>query len=315
MEKKYPLAYALCTKFPALTKTFQYSKMEEVFRDAFKNAQRQIAHGILENAKTLLNEYVTVAEKRPIIKLVLNDNESFIKFLKAIEAKDFQKINSIAKTNKLFTQIPTYKNIEEEMYKAVDDVQKDIDSCDIAAASKKIAKLQNIDSISSKISIQKDECRAIIKLQNAYKENNFIRCYEIIDKHHFLNKTDLGNLLQKHWFGVITKCEEFALRGNIKDIKASLGELITLETRRDKIGDLFRLSFHVRIKGLMAKKAYKNAENIIYSYIDIFGLDREIISIMKLFENRTKNKLAITQNQNARQSRDNWINSDTIMGS
>ena len=314
MEKKYPLAYALSEKFPPLTKTFQYAKMEEIFKDAFKNAQRQIAHGIIENAKTLLNDYVTVAQKRPIIKLVLNDNENFIKFLKAMESKDFQRIDAIAKTNQLFTQIPTYKHIEDEMIKAVNDVQKDIECCDIVSASKKISKLQNINSISSIISIQKDECRAIAKLQNAYKANDFIKCYETIDKYRFLNDTELGILLQKHWFEMVIKCEEFALKGNIKEIKVSLGELITLDTRRDKIGDLFRLSFHTRMKVLMAKKAYKNAENIIYSYIDIFGLDNEVISIMGLYERVSKTKLAITQNQSARQSRDNWVNSEIIMG-
>ena len=313
IEKKYALAYTMSAKFPALQKTFQYLKMEELWRETFKNAQRQIAHGSYENAKTLLNSYVTIAQKRPIIKLVLNHNDNFIKFLKAIESKDFQEINKIAKTNELFTQIPTYKTIEEEMNKAIVDIQKDIDRCDLDLATKKIAKLQNIDSIALKISAQKDECRAVNKLQNAYKSNNFIKCYETLDKHSSLNSTELGSLLQKHWLDIVTKCENIALKGNIKDIKASLGELITLETRRDKIGDLFRLGFHARIKILMAKKTYKKAESTIYSYIDIFGLDNEIISIMKLFENRSKTKLAITQSQESRQTRDSWINSDIIM--
>ena len=314
IEKKYALAYTLCAKFPPLSKTFQYKKMEEIWKDVFKNAQRQIAHGIIDNAKTLLNDYVTVVQKRPIIKLILNHNENFIKFLKAMESKDFQTIYAIAKTNKFFTQIPTYQSIEKGLFKAVENIQEDINKGDILSASKKISKLQNIDSISSRIASQKDECRAIVKLQNSYKSNNFIKCYEIIDKHRFLNNTELGLLLQSHWLKVITKCESFALKGNIKEIKEALGELVTLETRRDKIGDLFRLSFHTRIKGLMGKKAYKNTENIIYSYIDIFGLDNEVISIMKLYERVSKTKLAITQSQNSRQSRDKWINSVIIMG-
>ncbi|MCD4668239.1 MAG: hypothetical protein K8R44_06600 [Sulfurimonas sp.] len=121
-------------------------------------------------------------------------------------------------------------------------------------------------------------------------------------------------MLQKQWSKIISKCEVFALKGNIKDIKTTLGEFINLSSRRDKIGDLFRVSFHSKIKGLLAQKKYKKAEAIIYSYIDIFGLDNEIISIMKMYENFSKTRLAITQNQNNRIDRDNWINSEIIMG-
>ncbi|WP_455757273.1 WD40 repeat domain-containing protein [Sulfurimonas sp.] len=314
MEKKYALAYTICAKFPPLQKTFYYEKMEEMWKDTFKNAQRQIAHGSVANAKTLLNEYVTVLEKRPIIKLILSDNNNFIEFLKAIETKDFQIVEKIAKTNDLFTQVPTYKSVEENINLAIVDVQKDIDSCKLDSAIKKLTKLHHIDSVKAKVDMQKKECIAIKKLQDAYAADDFIKCYEILDKHNSLNSTTLGAQLQKHWFKIISKCEEFALKGNIKDIKLTLGDLIHLSTRRDKIGDLFRVSFHVKIKGLMAAKAYKKSEGIIYSYIDIFGLDNEIISIMKLQERISKTKLAITQNQNDRHSRDSWINSDIIMG-
>jgi len=314
VEKKYALAYTICAKFPPLQKTFHYEKMEEMWKDTFKNAQRQIAHGSIANAKTLLNEYATILEKRPIIKLILNDNNNFIEFLKAIEIKDFQKVEKIAKTNELFTHIPTYKSVEENINLAIIDAQKDIDKCDLDSAIKKLTKLHNIDSIKSKIEMQKNECRAIKKLQDAYDADDFVKCYELLDKHNSLNSTTLGSQLQKHWFKIISKCEEFALKGNIKDIKSTLGELINLSTRRDKIGDLFRVSFHIKIKGLMANKAYKKSEGIIYSYIDIFGLDNEIVSIMKIQEKTSKTKLAITQNQHDRQTRDSWIDSDIIMG-
>ncbi len=314
IEKKYPLAYTIATKFPALQKTFQYKKMEEQWMETFKNAQRQIAHGRYDNASALLNEYITVMPKRAIIKLILNHNDDFLEFLKAIESKNFQKIEEISKTNELFKKVPTYKSVEEDIILALQDSQKDIDNGDINSAIKKIAKLQNIDSIAKELSSQKNECKAIKKLQDAYDKNDFNNCYEILDNYHTLSSTKLGILLQKQWVKIISKCEIFALKGDIKDIKITLGGLINLSSRRDKIGDLFRVSFHSKIKGLLAQKTYKKAEAIIYSYIDIFGLDNEIISIMRIYENLSKTKLAITQNQNNRIDRDSWINSDVIMG-
>lgn len=311
LEKKYTVAYALCTQYPALQHTFQYKKMEEVWKDAFKNAQRHILLGNNDLAKTSLNEFATIISKQPLIKLVLNHNKHFIEFLKAMEAKNFQKVNEIAKTNKIFTQIPTYKNIENEIQNSLLEIEKHIKKCDIETARSSLIKFQNLPQIVSEVTRLTQECDNIEKLQSAYKANNFALCYEILDAHNNLSFTDIGVLLEKHWSKIVHKSEEFALKGNIKDIKATLGELIHIETRREKIGDLLRVSFHTKTKALMAKKSFKNAENIIYSYIDIFGLDNEISSIMKYYEAKSKLKLAITQN--SRQERDGWINSKIIV--
>jgi ABC-type multidrug transport system ATPase subunit len=124
---------------------------------------------------------------------------------------------------------------------------------------------------------------------------------------------ELGELLENHWSKLMQKCEEYALAGNIKEIKKTLGELIGLYSRRNKIGDLLRVSFHVRIKTLSGKKDFKAAEAIIYSYIDIFGIDSEISEIMKKFEKSTKQKLAISEAQFERPRRDKWRDFDTIM--
>lgn len=311
-EKKYALAYAMCEKHPPLSQTFQYKKLEELWDKAFDNAQRQIAHGRIENAVTLLSEYVTVTKKRPIIKLILKHNTNFVTFLKALEVNDFQTITSLAKDNPLFTLVPTYKNVQTAIESSIKSIQKDIQKCDLTSAIKKLSKLQNIPSIEKTISLQKNECRAIKKLQSAYKVNDFISCYEIIDSNHFLNTTELGILLQTHWAKLISKCEAQALKGNVKSIKETLDELIHLKTRKDKIGDLFRLAFHTKIKALVFQKAYKKSESIVYSYIDIFGIDKEITSIIRTIEKRSKTKLALTQG--AHISRDQWVNSKFITG-
>ncbi len=109
------------------------------------------------------------------------------------------------------------------------------------------------------------------------------------------------------------KCEDFALDGNIIEIKKSLGELISTKTRADKIGDILRLAFYTKINILLKERNFNSAQNIIYSYIDIFGEDIEIKDIMKNFERFSSKKLAITQNQSGREARYNWLNSELIV--
>ncbi|MBC8237587.1 MAG: WD40 repeat domain-containing protein [Helicobacteraceae bacterium] len=314
IEKKYALAYAMAAKLPPLKRTFQYAKMQELWRDTCDNAQRQIAHGHHENALTLLSSFASILEKRPYIKLILKHNDELIQFNQALQSKDYKTIHNLADANPIFTLITEYRTVEEDMNKELMQVQKYIDKCDVNTAVTKLSKLQNIHSIQERVNQQKEECRAVKKLQDMYELNDFIKCYEIIDNNPFLNTAQLGELLQKHWLKIIHACEGFALKGNVKNIKETLGELIHLETRRDKIGDLFRLAFHTKIKAYIAKKSYKKAELILYSYIDIFGLDNEIKSIMKIYENKSKVKLALTHNLSSREERDKWIDSQEIMG-
>ncbi len=312
LEKKYPLAYILSTAFPALQHTHEYKKMEESWREAFLNAQKQILLGRDEIAKSLLYEYMTVISKRPMIKLILNHNKKFIEFLKAIEAKEYQEVNEIAKTHEDFTKIPTYKSLQKSMQYCLIEIQNYIKYGEVDLATESLEKFKELPSIALELDTLREDCRSMQKLKNAYEMNDFKSCYEVLDTCKGLEFSQLGILLDKHWSKLMQSCEEFAYMGNIKEIKTTLGELILLNTRRDKIGDLLRVSFHAKIKMLIAKKSMKSAENMIYSYIDIFGVDTEIKLIMRLYEATTKAKLAITEN--SRRARDNWINSEIITG-
>lgn len=77
---------------------------------------------------------------------------------------------------------------------------------------------------------------------------------------------------------------------------------------------MLRLSFHIKIKALLSKSSFKNAESIIYSYIDTFGIDSEIRLIMRSFERVAKHKLAIVLDQEKAVSRDSWLTSALIVG-
>jgi WD40 repeat protein len=147
--------------------------------------------------------------------------------------------------------------------------------------------------------------KGVQKLERAYEENNFTLCYELIDQHKLFKHT-LALLLQKHWEKLMHSCEKFALQGDAKSILSTLQELLYIKTRTQKIGDLLRLSFFTKITQLQEEKLYKSATNIIYSYIDIFGFDKEIAKIIQEFEKKSSQKIAIFSHANDRKSRSSW---------
>jgi len=308
LDKKYALAYNISAKFPALQLTHQYRQMEKIFKDIFLNAQRHILLGNKGSAAALLNEYITVTSKRDLIKLILDNNKIFVEFLKVTQEKNFTKVNELARKYPLLSQIPTYKILEDSMDSYLCDIQLHINKGEIKEAKTAI---NNLKTNSSRIQTLKNELHHYEKLQDVYNRNDFKACYEILDSHTHLSSTNLGEMLSTHWIKIIQKCEEFALSGNIKGIKTTLKELMVVESRKEKIGDLLRVSFHVKIKQLLTAKKFKSAQNIIYSYLDIFGNDNEINYIMKQYEKISNEKLAITQN--IKMSRHSWLNSEMIM--
>ena len=315
LDKRYSLAYAMSSKFVALQHTWQYKKMEQGWRVAFKGAQKQVLLGREDNARIYLNAYITITSKRPLIQLILKQNREFIIFLKAVDEKDFLKVSQLAQKNEIFTQIPSYIALQEEIQMYLQEANDSIQKGEVDLAKKYLLKLESLPAVQEQVLALYEEANHVLELQKAYKENDFIACYNILDKYHTLESTELGLLLEKHWSKLINECETFAQKGNIKDIKTTLGELITLRARLNKVGDLLRLSFHVKIKILISKNSLKKAENIIYSYIDIFGLDNEIAAIMTRFEKISSLKLAITEEKSLRINRNHWIHSVLMVNS
>ena len=295
LEKKYALAYVISFKFEPLKKTPEYKRMEEIFKLMFLNAQRHVMQNNLSRAKDLLSEYSTVVSKKPLIKLLLTQNREFVDLLKAIQRKDFQTVYQLVDKNELLKQIPNYVALNAQIQESLKEIEADIKIGNISAAEALLLTLDGIGHISERVEDLRKKCQCVLLLQKAYEESDFKSCYEILDSHMYLKSVELGVFLEKHWFKLVQKCEEFALLGNIEDIQKTVGEFIDLRERSDKIRDLLRVGFHVRIAILVDKKDFKSAETAIYGYIDEFGVDKDIKQIMKKFEKVSSHKLALTQ--------------------
>ena len=312
LEKKYALAYALADKHPPLKYTRQYKKMEEVFTEAYSFAQKQILIGRHDVAEEILSVYITVLSKKPMLHLILKQNEDFIQFSKAISEKNFKTIEKLIRKNDIFSQIPTYIKLKKSVQIALDSIQNHINQGDIDSAIDTIKKYMQTPSIKEELQDLYRDAKLVKKLQESYKNNDFKSCYEIIDSSQNLYSLELSQLLEKHWSKLVSECEEYAFKGDFSAIKKKFGLLIAVKTRLEKIGDLLRLSFHTKIKALLFKKSFKNSENIIYSYIDTFGTDSEILLIMRAHEKVSGIKLAFTANQETRKDRDSWLNTPII---
>ena len=311
-EEKYSLAYALSTKYPLLQQMPPYQKIETLWRQSLQQAQKSIIKGNLADAKEFLYPFATVVSKRDIIKLILQENTLFLSFLKASESQNFLEATQLAQKHISLKKLPNYLALEQSMQERLKLITKELKKGQVQKAQKMLNTLQGVKEIQTDIQRLQEDCLAMQELQRAYEHNDFTKCYEILDANFSLHNTELASLLERHWAKMIARCEEYALKANIVQIKNTLGELLTLPSRLDKIGDILRLSFQSKIIHFLDTRMYHNAQNIIYSYIDIFGMDSEILELMKQYELLAEKKLAITHEQDSREKRDNWIYSSII---
>lgn len=311
-EEKYSLAYALSTKYPLLQQMPPYQKIEALWRQSLQQAQKSIIRGNIADAKEFLHPFVTVASKRDIIKLILQENALFLSFLKASESQNFLEAMQLAQKHISLKKLPNYLALEQTIQERLKRITKELKKGQVQKAEEMLQTLQGVKEIQVDTQRLRENCIAMRELQRAYEHNDFTKCYEILDANLSLHNTELASLLERHWAKMIALCEEHALNANIAQIKNTLGELLTLPSRLDKIGDILRLSFQSKIIHFLDTRMYHNAQNIIYSYIDIFGMDSEILELMKQYESLAEKKLAITHEQDSRGHRDSWIYSSIV---
>lgn len=306
-QKSYILAFAMSEKFGSLKKTLAFKELESHFKEAFSAAQKQMLLGKESLAKELLLPYMGAVNKKPLINLLLKQNRDFIDFLRAIEDKEYLKVEKLSKKNALFLEIPSYKSLLKKRQETLEDIRAKIYKSETKNAITMIETLHNIPSLKEELTELYNSAKLVEELHEYYEKSDFIACYELLDAHYELSQTQLSELLERHWSKLMRECEELALSADYKGIKERLAELIMIKSRRAKIGDLLRVSFHSKIKALLAKRSFSAAENILYSYIDIFGIDSELRTLMKIYEKLTHKKLAITLEQERALSRDSWV--------
>ena len=313
MEKKFAPAYALATKYPPLQYSKEYKMMENAYKNAYKNAQKQVLLSNLNAAKELLLPYLSVLSKKESINLILKENEAFLAFLEALKRSDYATIYKLLGTHPHFENIPPYKEFLQDIRDSLQKINKLLNAADIIQAKELMQKLENISFIQQELELLVEKADSIEKLLLLYKQNMFQECYGLLDEKPtiFLN-LKLAILLEKHWMKLMQKCEKYALYGNVKGIKQTLQELLTLQSRSKRVGELLRVAFIINIDDNITKEKFVSAENFIYSYVDIFGSDTNLQRVMQLYEKKAKKKLALTP-ESAKTARDAWLHNKLIL--
>ena len=314
MQKLYTPAYALSEKYPPLQYSKEYKEMEKEYKQVYKNTQKQILLMNTQKAKELLFPYLGVTLKKESINLILKDNKDFLSFLDAIKQMQYNDIKKLLAQHPNFSKLPPYKEFLAKLDTTLNNINSALNAASLQKATTMMESLKSISLIEDELKFLEQKAKVIEELIQSYKEGKFKKCYEILDEYpQMFIELKLANMLEKHWNKLMQKCEEYARYGNIKGIKKTLKELISIKSRKKRVGELLRLTFIVAIDNFISQKKFSSSENFIYSYIDIFGLDTHLQRIMKEHEKKSSHKLASIINQQHKTEHDAWLHNKLIV--
>ena len=313
MQKLYASAYALSERYPPLQYSKEYKEMELTYKKAYKKAQQKILLLDMQKAKELLLPYLTVVLKKESINLILKNNKDYLSFLKAIKQMQYPTIKKLLAKHPNFSQLHQYKLFLMNLDVDLHNINDALNMANIQKATLIIKRIKDIALIEKELEFLEQKAKVIEILIQSYQENEFKKCYEIIDEYpQIFMELKLAKMLEKHWNKLMRRCEKYALYGNIKGIKKTLKEFITIKSRAKRVGEFLRLTFIVAIDDFLSQKNFNGAENFIYSYIDIFGLDTNLQRVMKEYEKKSSQELAI-MNQENKNNRNDWIHNRLIV--
>ncbi len=305
-EKKYAAVYGLSMRYPPLQQTKSYLSLEEYWSSSFTKAQKLIIKGEEAKAKAAFGDFLTVPTKSVLIRLLLHRTKVVIAFSKAIHARDFIALKKLTEQDHILRDMPSYKAIMSSADEIPEAIMRAIKTNQFEKASTLADELNQIPHLAHHHDhivrfLEKSE-----RLHLNLEKGNKHRSYELIDRSRELAVLPQSKKMEKAWEKIIATCEKAALSGNTAIIKKSLGDLITLTSRSDKIGNLLRTSYQMQLKYYLTQQEFEKMEQGIEQYVFLFGMDNETQLLIRLL-NDEGYSFMLSEEQSQHRPRSLWL--------
>ena len=305
--QNYPLAYSLAEYNPLLKRTTPYQQMESIWTQTFNKAQLLIIKDQKDKLYSLLDPFNRVTSKQCFIQVLLYQPRLFIEFLTYIKQHDFNNLCDAVKAYPCLKEMSSYQKMYEWVEELFEKFHNHILSKDFELAQLDYEALTLLPQMKERT----DELKALMDfsqlLEVPFRNNNFKACYMLIDEHKGSTDIDLVTELEEKWKEMVKEAERLAQLGQVKGIKAYMGELLYIPSRSQKTGMLLRQGYITQIKLLIVKKQFERALQSMHNYIKLFGYDTELDNLITKLHKDDIMKIELSEADLVRRPRSLWI--------
>ena len=305
-QKKYPAAYTLVESYQPLQLTPSYKKMQKQFENAFDKAQIYIVKKEYAKAKNILAPFATVAQKSPLIHLIVNSPTSILSFSSAMHKKEYAVLSNLSNSYPILKTLTSYIKFEEKCNTLIESFLLHVKNSEIKEAQLLLDEIKQIPRFHDKVKPLQKLLKEANTFYQHYEKKSFLHCFVCMDRTESIAILPLVQELNEEWKELMQDCEELALKGDIITIKAIILDLINLESRETKIANFLRLAYHVQIANTFNTHHEVDIHLGFENYLNIFGIDTELLDLLEEAKERGF-QLSIKKSLTTRKPRNSWF--------
>ncbi len=221
-KENFALAYFLANRYEMLKETKYYRLLEKRWEIAFEKAKEYALKGDNLDVKEILEPFMIVKEKIPLIELLLNEPDVFKSLKEKLSERDFKGFFEIIKKYPELKNTAEYKkviNYANELYKFAN---KFISEEEFEKAKKAALIFKNIEGFEDKAEKLLEEIKIGLKFLGYIQKKEYQKAFELTERYAFLkNLKSYKDLIKKH-NDVYEKAEKLIANGKTEKAKELL---------------------------------------------------------------------------------------------
>lgn len=285
-DGKFALAYSLVLKHPMYTDSKVYKNLEAGWKKAFASAQKYaIDPKGAEKAREILSPYRGITQKTKLIQELLTKSEVYKRFRVAIGQKDFRVSFELIKQHPFLKEFADYEALMNYADTLYINSQKLLQSGDTHAAIKVLRILVDFTDFSKEVKELMREIEHKQKFYNAVEEGDHSSAYNLLSIDDELQESEDGKKLLQDWNDDLSKANEQALDGNIKELNKVLAKYMKISSKNGALANIYGWCYMAQLENAVKlKKEQALIENGIKNYILYFGLQDQIENFFNTFK-------------------------------
>ena len=282
---KIVLAYGLVNKHPLYKESSIYKSLEAKWRKAFALAQKySLDPKGGEKAREVLAPYRGISDKTQLMQDLFSQGEVYKRFRVALGQKDFKIAFELIKLHEFLKEFPEYITLMNYADTLYIKSQQLINTGDTHSAIKMLRILKDFPDFTVEIKELMIDIEAKQKFFKLIKEDEIAEAYNMLDISNELQETEDGKRLQEQWTKDLSIANNFAVEGNIDEIKKCLQAYMGITSKFMALGTVFGWAYMVQLELAISSEKEKHfIENGIKNYILNFGLQDQILSLYEIF--------------------------------
>jgi len=267
-KKEYALIYEYVKENPLLKRTKEYERVEKIWEETLEEAYKLLEAGELNKAKEILNPFLNVPSKRPIIQSLLKDFVEFEKFKTAVLKRKYPLAYSLANQYPSFKETVYYKKMEEDWRKTFNKVKELIKMKGKEDVVKQLlAPFRGVSQKTPLIQALFNDKQLYDLLKNFLRMRKFEEFFKLISKYPFLRDTPEFEQAEQFAKKIYKAAMEAVKKGDFKKAISYAEWLKEFPEYKDKAEQIIEDAEIIsKFISLIASKNYDQIEKMVYNY-------------------------------------------------